>query len=98
MSRSGRNFLFPVLAVLAALLLAAPASALPVFEEAESGWARFLEPLFRLFVPQHSDSNGRAAKNGDSTGLFDLQGWDLDPNGLVVPPPLTHSWDTDPNG
>lgn len=102
-----RRFLLPALAVFAALLLAAPASALPVFAGADSGWARFLEPLFRLgrlWAPEGwlTDPNGRPApppaEGSRPSGLFAPEGWLTDPNGLVAPPPAQSDWLTDPNG
>ncbi|HEV7668699.1 MAG TPA: hypothetical protein VGS22_09255 [Thermoanaerobaculia bacterium] len=101
-----RRILLPCLAIVA-LLVTAPASALPSFTGADSGWARFLEPLFRLsdlFSPSgwDLDPNGLrtpepAARTGPM-GLFTPQGWAIDPNGRVAPPPAESGWDLDPNG
>ena len=60
MSRSRRTLLLPALAILAALLLAAPASALPAFLDGEFGWTRLLEPLARLvhlYAPEGWDQD-----------------------------------------
>lgn len=90
MSRSRRTFVFPALAILAALLLATPASALPAFDEAEFGWARFLEPLLRLrhlFAPEHwdLDPNGRPGPNGGSPGGGPPPGGNNPPPGVIPP-------------
>jgi hypothetical protein len=102
-----RRFLLPALAVFVALLLAAPASALPALSGTEAGWARILEPLFRLgrlFAPEgwSTDPNGRTAPapaaGSGPRGLFAPEGWLIDPNGIVAPPPSESGWSTDPNG
>lgn len=90
MSRSRRIFLLPAFALFASLLLAAPASALPAFLGSESGWARVFEPLFRLFVPE-----GWATEA--PSGLFANEGWAIDTNGLVAPPPLNQGTQTPPH-
>ncbi len=110
MSRPRRILLLPCLALFAALLLAAPAAALPVFAGADLGWSRFLEPLFRLgrlFAPQgwSIDPDGQPAPEPGTVpagagpaGLFAPEGWATDPNGRVAPPPSSQGWATDPNG
>lgn len=107
MSRLRRIFLLPALAVSAALLIAAPASALPSFAGAESAWARLLEPLLRLgglFATQgwSIDPGGRPAppstEDVGPSGLFAPEGWLIDSNGRVAPPLSNQGWDLDPNG
>ncbi len=110
MSRTRRILLLPCLAVLAPLLLAAPAAALPAFAGADLGWSRFLEPLVRLgrlFAPQGwaIDPDGQPASapgtvpaGAGPAGLFAPQGWGIDPNGQPVPPPAESGWAIDPNG
>lgn len=105
MSRPRR--ILPALALFAALLLAAPASALPGLAGTESGWARILEPLLRwsgLFAQQGwaTDPNGNPSpaqtEDVGPSGRFAPQGWATDPNGHVAPPPSEQGWATDPNG
>jgi len=104
MSRPRRILLLPTFGVLATLLLAAPASALPAFSSADSTWDRFLEPLFRLgqmLTPEGwaigSDSHPTPEPWGPA-GLFAPEGWATDPNGPPAPPPAESGWSTDPNG
>ncbi len=110
MSRTRRILLLPCLAVLALLLLAAPAAALPAFAGADSSWSRWFEPLVRLgrlFAPAgwSIDPNGNPAPapgaipvGAGPAGLFAPEGWSIDPNGRVAPPPSSQGWATDPNG
>jgi hypothetical protein len=108
MSRLRRNLLLPVLAVSAALLLAAPASALPAFSSAESGWSRLLEPLFRLghfLAPTgwaiDSESHPTPEPWGPAAGTSGLSAPDgspANPSGPPAPPPSDSGWGTDPNG